>query len=265
MPYQSANDIRIYYEQHGSEAAFPLLFINGLLADTTSWVLQRPHFDQHFRVVLYDCRGQGQSDKPPGPYAPTQHTEDLLALLDGLNIARAHIVGLSNGGTIAMQLAAMHPQRVARLVLADTFAYADSLMQAKLQSWLTALDAGGPLLRFDMATPWIWGRTFLATNHELIEVMRTSAGQANPDTIRALIQGGMQYDIREHLGAIRAPTLVVVGEEDVLTPPWYAREIAAAIPGAQLALLPQAGHVTVIEQADLFNALVLTFLSAQPG
>lgn len=260
MPYHNINTIRIYYEWHGAPDAFPVIFINGLLSDTNSWVFQRPVFAEHFRVLLYDCRGQGQSDKPAGPYSTALHAQDLLALLDGLQIPQAHIVGLSNGGTIAMHLAAHHPERVARLVLADTFAYTDSLMESKLQSWLQALEAGGLLLRFDIATPWIWGRTFLATNRALLDTMRSSAAQANPDAVRALISSGKGYDIRDHLKSVQAPALVLVGEEDVLTPPWYAREVAAALPDAQLVVVPQAGHAITLEQADIFNALVLTFL-----
>ncbi len=261
MQQQKINGITVYYEQHGPHVAFPLVFINGLLADTTGWALQVPAFADYFHVVLYDCRGQGQSDKPPGPYSSALHAQDLLSLLDRLDIQRAHFVGLSNGGSVAMHLAVQHPERIARLVLADTFAYTDAIMQAKLQSWLTALEVGGPGIRFDIATPWVWGRTFLAYNQHLLVPLREKAAQADPEPIQTLIEGALLFDIRDDLHAIQAPTLIFVGEEDILTPPWYARELAYAIPNARLCIVPQAGHALPIEQPAMFNALTRSFLN----
>lgn len=260
MPTILANNIELYYEWHGAEDAPPLVCINGLTASTESWMFQTPAFAEHFRVLLYDCRGQGQSEKPAGPYATRQHAADLLALLDELNLDTVYIVGLSNGGAVAMHLIADHPQRVRRLVLSSTHSRADTLMRSKLQSWLTALDAGGPLMRFDVATPWIWGRRFLDENEDVLATLRNQAAQATPNAVRALITGAMGHDITVRLADIRVPTLVMVGEEDVLTPPWYGREIAAGISDAELVIVPDAGHALPIERPDIFNALAVAFL-----
>lgn len=263
MAHLEANQVSLFYEWHSSSEGnndIPVVFVNGLLADTSVWGFQVPDFAARFRVLLYDCRGQGKSDKPPGPYPPALHAQDLVALLDRLNIAQAHIVGLSNGGAVALTFATDHPQRVARLVVADTYAHTDTLMQAKLESWLLALDAGGLALRFDVAIPWVWGKTFLAKNQSLIAPLRAKATQADPQAVRSLIRGAMDYDIRARLETIQAPTLVLAGEEDILTPPWYAREVARGIPSAQLCLVPQAGHALSVERPNIFNALTLAFL-----
>jgi 3-oxoadipate enol-lactonase len=263
MPHHTANGIRLYYELHGADDAPPVVLINGLLMDTTSWTFQIPAFAEHFRVLAYDCRGQRQSDKPPGPYPQALHAQDLLGLLDGLHIRQAHIVGLSNGGTIAMRFASEHPERVARLVLCDTFAHADAVMRAKLESWLYAVDAGGPTLRYDVATPWVWGRTFMANNTEMLASLRARADQFDADAARALITGTLDYDNRDRLPHITAPTLVLVGEEDVLTPIWYSHELVNAIPKAQMFVVPRAGHALSVERPAVFNALALTFLQGQ--
>ncbi len=263
MPYQRVNGIQIYYEEHGSPEAFPILFINGLLMDTTSWVFQIPVFAQQFRVLLYDCRGQGRSDKPAGTYPQALHAQDLLALMDTLDIPRTHLFGLSNGGTVAMHFASDHPERVERLILVDTFAGVDAVMRAKLDSWLAAMDVGGLDLRFDVATPWVWGRTFMAQHGELLASLRAKASQADPAAGRALINGTLDYDIRDRLCKIEAPTLVLVGEEDVLTPPWYSRELTQAIPDARMVIVPQAGHALTIESPAVVNSLTLTFLQEQ--
>ncbi len=260
MPHARVNGIQLYYEVHGQADGPPLVFINGLLMDTTGWGLQLPAFADTFHVLLYDCRGQGKSDAPPGPYLPEQHAADLVGLLDRLDIERAHLVGLSNGGVIAMYMAAMHPHRVARLVLADTYAHADAQMIALLDAWLAALDAGGPTLRFDVATPWIWSRGFLSAHPDVLATLREKAGGARVDAVRALIQGAKAVDLREHLPTISAPTLVLVGEEDVVTPVWRARKIAQTIPNATLVVIGGAGHALSIEQAHMFNALTREFL-----
>jgi 3-oxoadipate enol-lactonase len=262
MPYHTVNGIRLYYEWHGQPRATPTVFINGLLADTTGWAFQRPAFPALGRVLLYDCRGQGQSDKPDAERYPTrQHVDDLVTLLQALNITRANIVGLSNGGAIALSLAAQYPHYVARLVIAATYAHTDTLMAAKLQSWLQALDQGGPAMRFDIAIPWVWGRTFLHQHQHAVASLRQNAAHANPTATRALIAGALDYDIRPRLPSIPAATLVLVGEEDLLTPPWYAHEIASALPNAQRCLVPNAGHALPIEQPAMLNALTVAFLT----
>jgi 3-oxoadipate enol-lactonase len=263
MPYQMVNGIQMYYEWHGAENAFPVVCINGLLMDTTSWVLQLPAFAEHFRVLVYDCRGQGRSDKPDGPYPQALHAQDLQGLLDALGVRRAHIVGLSNGGTIAMHFTSNCPDYVERLALIDTFASVDALMRAKLDSWLSAVNAGGPDLRFEVATPWVWGRRFMDANPELLAKLREKSRESDPKAIRNLIQGTLEYDIRERLPTITMPTLVLVGEEDVLTPPWYSRELAEHIPNAQMFTVPQAGHALTIERPAVVNTLVLGFLQGK--
>lgn len=260
MPHRTCNGIQLYYEIHGNAEAFPVVFINGLLMDTTSWSCQIPVFANHFRVLVYDCRGQGQSQKPAEPYSQKLHAQDLCNLLDELDIRQAHLVGLSNGGTVAMQMALDYPERVAHLVLVDTFGGADALMQAKLRSWLLALEAGGPLLRFDVGMPWVLGQAFMKNHPDALKILREKVDPLNEMAIRTLIMGTMEYDIRPHLHRVQSPALVLVGEEDVLTPPWYSRELAHLIPNAQLVVVPQAGHALTLEKPAIFNALTLAFL-----
>lgn len=261
MPYQQVGTIKLYYEWHGDEQAPPLVCINGLLSDTTSWALQLPDLGTHFRILLYDCRGQGKSDAPTDGYTPEQHVADLVGLLDALHVPAGHMVGLSHGGTIAMKMAIAHPERVRRLVLMNTFAVTDPVMTIKMRSWLAALECGGVLLRFDVAQPWMWGPDFLRDHGDTLASLREIAGQGNPETVRSLINGVMGYDIRADLARIRAPTLVLVGEHDLLTPPSAAQTIAYGIPDAQLFIIPRAGHVLTIERAPVVNALIRTFLN----
>jgi 3-oxoadipate enol-lactonase len=133
-------------------------------------------------------------------------------------------------------------------------------MRAKLESWLASIDAGGPDLRFSVGTPWVWGRTFMEQNADLLARLRERTKMTDPEAARSLISGTLVYDLRARLPEIKVPTLVMVGEEDVLTPPWYARELAEHIPDTQFVVVPQAGHALTIEQPAIVNALALTFL-----
>ncbi len=262
MPYQNVNNVQLYYELHGRDDAFPLVCINGLLSDTTSWAFQVPTLQEHFRVLTYDCRSQGLSDTPPGPYSQALHTSDLVALLATLGIGRLHVIGLSNGGTIAMWLAAHHPALVERLILIDTFPAVDAVMHAKLRSWLLALEQGGTTTRYDVALPWVYGWRFIEANADMIAVGREKAAERDPQGVRTMIEGTLDYSLRGKLEQIRAETLVIVGEEDVLTPPWYSEEIAGSIPQAQLRRIAGVGHVPTIEAPDQINPLLLQFLQA---
>lgn len=260
MPYQNVNGVALYYEWHGNDGAFPLVCINGVLADTTGWLFQIPSWTEHFRVLVYDCRGQGQSDKPAGPYLVEEHAQDLVALLDALQVQQAHIVGVSNGGTIALHLAAMYPERVTRLVLSSTYALADVVIQAALESWRLALEQGGLGLRFDVAVPWVWGPVFLSNSSHILSTLREKAVQADADAVRALIDGAQLCDPSSVVARVQSPALVLVGEDDVLTPPRCARMLAGMLSHAELVVVPLAGHALPIERPSVFNALAQAFL-----
>lgn len=259
MPTLAVDGVDLYYEIHADDGAPPLVFVNGIFQDTTGWSLHVRRFADR-RCLVYDCRGQGRSAKPTGPYRIERHAEDLLGLLDALRIDRADIIGLSNGGAVAMTFAAVHSDRVRRLVLVDTFAYADAALRAKLRSWELALDAGGPGLRFDVSAPWNFSRAFLEAHGRDLPALREKALALDPDAMRGLIAGSAAHDARAVLHRVAAETLVLVGAEDILAPPWAAREIADAIPNARLQTIAGAGHAMPIERLEEFCGAVRSFL-----
>jgi 3-oxoadipate enol-lactonase len=263
MPTLAVDGVDLYYEIHGAEDKPPLVFVNGIFQDTTAWSLHVRRFADR-RCVVYDCRGQGRSAKPAGPYRIERHAADLLGLLDALGVGRTDVVGLSNGGAVAMTFAAAHTDRVRRLVLVDTFSYADAALRAKLRSWEAALDAGGPGLRFDVSVPWNFSRSFLEAHGRDLPALREKALALDPGAMRALIAGSAAHDARATLPRIGSPTLVLVGEEDVLAPPWTAREIAGRIPQARLQVIAGAGHAMPIERLEEFCGAVRSFLDAEP-
>lgn len=255
------NGLTLRYEWHGLRDGPVLVLINGLLTDLTSWSQHLPALTGRWRVLTYDCRGQGGSDKPEaGPYTPALHADDLEGLLDGLGVEEAALLGVSSGGCIALQFAVRHPDRVKALVLANTYGRADTTMKVKLNSWASGMRAGGGPLRFDVATPWVWGATFLNRTYEALRPFREKASGFPAHAVLNLIEGAMEQDALEQAAGLRCPTLLMVGDEDLLTPPSYSRELQQRIAGSRLVMLENAGHAMFLEQPDRFAAMAAEFL-----
>ncbi|HUS16716.1 MAG TPA: alpha/beta fold hydrolase [Chloroflexia bacterium] len=260
MPKVLVNDITLYYEWHGNPAGPVVVFVNGLLTDTSSWTRHLPAFTDGYHCLVYDCRGQGQSDKPDAVYATAQHSADLAALVLALQIDSAHLVGLSNGGAACLGYAAEAGTRVRSLSVAGAYATVDTILRAKLLSWIRAMEAGGSPLRFDVALPWVWGGAFLEANYDSLQGFREKGVNLAVGPARNLIAGAMVHDCRTVLPAIAAPTLVVVGDEDLLTPPKLAQEIATGVQQGTLTVMAGCGHAAALEDVAGFCALVRAFM-----
>ena len=259
MPLTTVNGVELYHEWHGPVEAPVAVFVNGLLTDVSSWTQHLPYFTERYRCLVYDCRGQGRSSKPDEPYTPRLHAADLAALCDELGIERALFVGLSNGGTALLYLAAERPTLFRALVVSGVFAHADALQQAKLRSWATAMETGSPALRFDVSMPWVWGTRFLEANLERVMKFRDRALLMPNQAAINLIRGAMDHDARAVLPQVSAPTLVLVGDEDVLTPRWLASDLVGRLPNARLEVLAGGGHAAALEDPETFSARVLAF------
>lgn len=259
MPTARANGIEIYYELKGNPRGEPLVFVNGLLTDIASWAQHVPAFQDRYRILLYDARGQGSSEKPPEPYPIALHARDLAALLDHLQVKETHLVGLSNGGAAILRLAIERPDLVERMVISDGYAYVDAILAAKLEAWAAAARISSEL-RFLVATPYVWSNRFLEQNRALFGRFKEKAEKFPKEAAVNLIEGALDHDVRDRLSEIRAPTLIIVGEEDILTPLKQAQFMQERIPNARLYVIPQAGHASALERPDLFNRAVRAFL-----
>ena len=249
-------------EAEANPAAEILVFVNGLTMDTTSWRPLMEHFPD-YTTLRYDCRGQGESGKPVGPYAPGQHRDDLVALLDALDIQTFHLVGLSNGGLVSMLTAGQlaETNRVKSVTTIDSLLGVDPLLRTILRSWKAALNAGGSGLRFDVATPWVWGHSFLNEHLDEVLAFRERAAAADPNSIGYLIDGAAGFGHGgEALKAYDGPLLAIVGEEDLLTPPRYSREIAETAQDGRLVVLERAGHAAPVERPAVVAEVLRAFL-----
>lgn len=253
-----ANGIDIHYAVSGDGPA--VLFAHSLGSDHSIWSAQKSALAGRHTVIAYDLRGHGQTAATPGAYSFDLLADDALALLDALKIERASYVGISLGGMIGQALALKAPERLEKLVLAAAACRYPPAAQAAWPERIRQIEAGGlePLV-----VPTL-ERWFTAPFRAAQPALMARIGQLIRSTPQAGYLGCChaiaQLDFHARLPEIRVPTLVVVGEQDPGTPPAMAREIATEIPGAQLALVPDAAHLCNIEQADEFNRLLIDFL-----
>lgn len=175
---------------------------------------------EDFNVLTYDPRGLGKSERPSSNrYFLEDHIEDLKSILDENDIGPCHLFGLSNGGRVVLKFSELYPERVLSVSASDTYFHLTELLKLKLNSWKKAQLSGGALLRFDIATPWIWGETLVDKKPELISYYRNKAHEIVDDVAIGLIEGALQGEIDER--NIHCPVLLLCGKEDLLTPPSY--------------------------------------------
>ncbi len=264
MPYADVNGIKIHYEVYGQ--GDPLLLINGLSIAAVGWVLQVRDFSPHYQVITFDNRGVGETGVTEGESYPTaQMADDAAGLLDHLGVKKAHVLGTSMGGTITQELAIRHPKRVRSLVLGCTWIKGDGRFLYTIESWMRLAHRLTVEERFrDVIYPWAYSPGFLEQRGAAEEVLKRMLAypfQTKAEGIERQGRGLLAWNGTrvKQLGKIKAPTLVLVGKDDVLTPPAFSREVARLIPKARLKIIP-GGHGFAAEQAEAFNKAVLAFL-----
>lgn len=264
MPHIDLGDLKYYYEIHG-EGVETVAFLNGLTMSTVAWAAQLKDFTPHFRVLLLDMRGQGQTDRSDEECYPlSRQADDLARLLDQLGIAKTHLFGLSYGGMVAQYFALQYPDRLGKLVLADTLAWSDEVSRALHEAVVMAWEAGGTRLRFRVMLPFTFGANFLKLAAPLIPVLEQAAEALPWAGTKAMMMGVLDHDLRERLGDIRAGTLLIFGEDDRFTPLYQAKLLQAGIPGAILRLIPGVGHAAPLENPPVVDGLALAFFRGEP-
>lgn len=260
MPFAKVNGVNLYYELHGPQGADVIVLSNGIFMATASWVYQVAAFSKHFRVLLYDCRGMWQSDHPDEPYSMQQHADDLAGLLDTLGIEKAHVGGISYGAEISMIFALSYPERTRSLIVSSAVSQIDPLLRSIGAIWSYALDHNDAELLFNSAMPLNFSESWLKSNQALFEPTRKRYHQMDLAAASRLMAAFSQIDFTDKLKAISCPTLVLVGELDLLKPRKYAEIIASEIPGSELLIIPDGGHAVCLEKPEAFNSAVLGFV-----
>ncbi len=260
MPKLNVGDVELYYEIVGQGE--PLLFIHGLGSSARDWQLQADFFCQQYRVITFDTRGHGQSAKPPGPYSVPLFAQDTVGLIKALNLAPTHVVGISMGGMMALQLALDAPDLLRSITVVNCTS------ELVVRTWkdrfilfqrlfITRVMSMRGIAKF------LGKRIFPKPEQEellqmFVERWAENDKRAYVDAMRGLVG----WSVSERLGEIGCPTLVIAADEDY-SPLEAKKAYTAKIPGAELVVIEDSRHGTPVDQAEKFNAALLEFLSRQ--
>ena len=260
MPEVSVNGVNIYYESHGR--GNPVVLIGGLGSQIESWATQVPIYSEHFKVIVFDNRGAGRSDKPEPGYTTRDMADDTTFLMDELGIDRAHIVGKSMGGMIGQWLAIDHPARVNKLAMGCSSASRDEVGDEILRMGREIATKIGTKAVWLMALYLGYSRGYIEKNIGNIKKIMASVPES-PESLRGYL--GQSYACENHntidlLFKISSPTLVMLGESDLIASPRRSSELAELIPDARLKIFDGAGHGFWRERQEEVDRLVLEFL-----
>ncbi|MGH2595219.1 MAG: alpha/beta fold hydrolase [Actinomycetota bacterium] len=240
----------------------PLVLLHGGLSDAREWRFQVPVLARSYDTVAWDAPGCGGSDDPPETFRMPEYADALVSVLDALDVGQVHLVGLSWGSTLAIEAVRRHPDRVASMVLASAYAgWKGSLAPEEVERRLTAALA-------DLALPpERLARSFAPTLFtsdapmSLVDETVSMMAEYHPGGVEPMLRAMAEADLRDALGEILVPVLLLYGEEDVRSPREIAEALADSISGSQLRFLPGVRHQSNLEAPDAFNDAVLGFLA----
>jgi pimeloyl-ACP methyl ester carboxylesterase len=258
----SANGLEVAYERVGDGP--PLVLAHGAAVDGRMWAPQLTGLADEFTVIAWDEPGAGRSADVPPDFTLADYADCLAGLIDALGLAAAHVAGLSWGGTVVLELYRRRPELAASLLLVDTYAgWKGSLpgeeVRARVEGLHRILEHGEQ--EFDPTLPGLFAGEPPAKFARLLGKM---AAIVRPESMRTALSLMAEADLRDVLPQIAVPTLLIWGEQDVRSPLSVARQLEDAIPGAELVVIPGAGHVSNLERPGPFNDAVRAFCRAHP-
>ncbi|HYL79374.1 MAG TPA: alpha/beta fold hydrolase [Candidatus Acidoferrum sp.] len=258
--FLEVNDVSTYVEDGGS--GYPVVLIHALGTSLRSWGRVVPVLEKRYRVVRYDFRGHGRSEKSAGPASLSLLAEDLRALLQALGFARVHIVGLAVGAIIAQQFAVDHRGLASGLVLADTRSAIDSSAAAYNEGRAEMVERGGMRAAVDLTIERAFAPGFAERHPEALAEFRGEFLANDPHGYASISRALSSFHVTDRLPEIDCPTLLLTGEMDRLCPPAEAAAMQARLPKAKLEILPGVGHFSAIEAPEVFAGRTLTFLDS---
>jgi 3-oxoadipate enol-lactonase len=259
--FAQINGHRLGFVSIGAETAPAVVLSHALATSGEVWGYQLPLLSRHFRVILYDVRGHGESEASGDNYSLEELANDVVKLLDHLSIARAALIGLSLGGMIGQVLALTAPERLSALVLCSTGSQANEAMQANFEARIEAVRLKGMDSQVEATLARWFSPVFLQsaprTTAWIEELIRTTS----PDGFIGCCRALQRLNVTDRLKQINVPTLLVPGENDQSFPTTVSEAMRERIDGSRLKILRGAAHLGVVEQAHGFNEILLPFLA----
>jgi len=259
------NGVAIWYEVHGDGP--PLILVSGTGHDHTFWSGQIPHFAQSFLTIVFDNRGVGRSSVPPPGYSLADMADDAARVLDGAGLDEAHVMGFSMGGHIAQELTLNDPQRVLSLGIHHSWARNGARLRKFQETRRYLAEHGQRVALAELSMLALHASAHYDAHVEEMEEHRRFLMEGSPVNAGWIgqLEACLAGDTYDRLPQISVPTLVTCSELDLIASPHLSREIHARIPGSELKILKDTGHVALMEAPDLFAEVCLEFLGRVAG
>jgi len=265
VPIIKVDDIQIYYEIHGNGE--PLLLIMGYGSNSGHWLAILDKLAKEHRVIIFDNRGTGRSDKPDIPYTAKMMTGDIIGLLDAIGIGATNVLGVSMGGMIAQEFALSYPERIKSLILGCTSCGGPNAIPPSPEAMAFLFDPEQAKLSNEekaLATiPWLWNKDFIDKHPEAVKryVAVTTEHPTPPHSYTCQANFIMAFSSYDRLPGLKAPTLVICGTKDRLIQPENSKILASRIANAKLTIIENAGHGFMSDSAEESSKIILRFLS----
>ena len=266
MPQVDAGGLTINYDVQGE--GDPLLLIPYISADHACWAFQLPAYAEHFSCIAIDLPGSGESDKPSGPYSTEGQADQVAAFLDAIEIAEAHVAGMSFGAAVGIHLAARHPRRVRSLSLHSGWHATDDYLKTVVEQW-RALATTLPTIAevvIQAIFPWCFTPDMYVERPEFVDTLVdfVRGRPAQPvDAFLAQTDAVLAHDAGAALGEIDTPTLITFGARDVVCSTRFAEPLKNGIAGSELVVFEHLSHAGLHEDPETFNRATLEFLLRQ--
>jgi aminoacrylate hydrolase len=259
-----------YYELHGDPANPPVLLVTGLGGVGTSWGPQIQRFATRYHVILPDQRGTGRTTRAADGYTTDQLAADMAALVEHLGRGPVHVVGESTGGAIGQYMALNHPDTVRSLTMSSSFARFDAYAEREFQVRRALLADSDRETVYSLYALLLFSPRYTRAHPEKVQawIDRVLAQPVGPQDLEIALKRTdmiIAHDTLPKLGAISQPTLVLCGDQDACTPLPLSEEITDAIPGAQLVVFRDGGHLLELEQEEEYFQIVSSFIDRQDG
>jgi len=241
----------------------PVVLLHGATGSPESyWAPQIPVLSRHFKVVLMQYPGYGADEDDRQPFSIPNTADALHALLDELGLDRVNLVGLSLGGAVSLQFALTYPERVGRMVLADTLSGVRTERFRRFLEYalIGSIEQGGPDLMYDINVIFAFSERYLEENRGELEAGKAGWRSIDVPRYTAMLRSILEWSVDDRLHEIHAPALVLWGSEDIELPRVYSERIASALPHAVMSVIEGAGHKSCADLPDQFNKAVLAFL-----
>ncbi len=265
MPRIDIGEITLNYEERGSGPAF--LFIPGLVGLLNAWEFQIAEFSRHYRCIVFDHRGTGDSDKPKDAYSTEAIARDAIALLDTLGIDKAHVAGTSTGGCVLQNLAIDYPQRLRCCIFSNTWVKADEYFTRVQMTRKRIALSYGPEEYVRVLSLFTSGAMQFRYNLDKVMELEARALKtvAPVDVLAGRLDMTMAHDRTDELGKIRTPSLIVGTRDDATVPFYQSEDLHNAVAGSQLVIVEEGGHYSYRRHWQQWNKIAGTFLREQEG